>query len=250
MALQNDPTNVVARRLIPLLAPLAADPALGADVAVLQAWDGRTAIDSAAAALFEVWSVKHLGRATVAHAVPEGARALVGSGGFDAVLALLEAPDARLGTSPVATRDAILRESLSAAIAEIEAALGRDRAGWAWGKLHHARFEHSLEGVAGPNARLSTPRLPLAGTYFSPLAAGWRANDYRTGAGASFRMVLDVGNWDASRVINAPGQSGDPASPHHQDHYPLWAKGEYVPLLYSRDAVEAATVRTLRLIPN
>ena len=38
------------------------------------------------------------------------------------------------------------------------------------------------------------------------------ASDYQLIAGASFRMVLDVGNWDASRTINTPGQSGDPFS--------------------------------------
>ena len=36
---------------------------------------------------------------------------------------------------------------------------------------------------------------------------------------SSFRMVADVGNWDASVAINAPGQSGVPAS----DLAPLWA---------------------------
>ena len=39
-------------------------------------------------------------------------------------------------------------------------------------------------------------------------------------------MVLDVGDWDNSRVINTPGQSGDPASPHYGDLFPLWAEGE------------------------
>jgi penicillin amidase len=250
MALQNDPTNVAARRLVPLLASLATDPSLGADVRLLQGWDGRTTTGSAAAALFEIWLVKHLGRTTVAHAAPEAVRPLIGSGALDSTIALLEAPDGRLGPSPLETRDRILRESLAAAVAEAAAALGPDRRGWAWGKLHHARFEHPLETVAGAAAGLSTPRLPLAGTYLSPLAAGWRGDDYRTGAGASFRMVLDVGNWDASRVVNAPGQSGDPASPHHQDHYALWAQGEYVPLLYSRASIEAATVQLFRLLPD
>jgi penicillin amidase len=62
-------------------------------------------------------------------------------------------------------------------------------------------------------------------------------------------MVLDVGNWDASRTINTPGQSGDWASPHFRDLFPLWVKGEYVPLVYSRKAVDAATERVIRLTP-
>ena len=62
-------------------------------------------------------------------------------------------------------------------------------------------------------------------------------------------MVLDVGRWDA-RVVNAPGQSGDPASPHYRDLAPLWAAGQYFPLLYSRPAVEAAAAEAIALNPR
>ena len=72
--------------------------------------------------------------------------------------------------------------------------------------------------------------------------------DFRVTAGASFRMVADVGNWDESRVVNAPGQSGNPASPHYYDLAPLWAKGDYAPLLYSREAVDGAARLRIRLL--
>ncbi len=62
-------------------------------------------------------------------------------------------------------------------------------------------------------------------------------------------MVVDVGNWDESRVVNTPGQSGNPASLHYRDLAPLWAKGEYFPLVYSRAAVESQTTERLRLEP-
>jgi penicillin amidase len=79
--------------------------------------------------------------------------------------------------------------------------------------------------------------------------ATYRATDFRVTAGASFRMVLDVGAWDNSRAINAPGQSGDPRSSHYGDLAPLWAAGEYVPLLYSRAAVDQAASQRIRLAP-
>ena len=59
--------------------------------------------------------------------------------------------------------------------------------------------------------------------------------------GPSVRVVLDVGNWDNSRAVNHPGQSGDPESPHYRDLAPLWSEGTYFPLLYSRSAVVRAT---------
>jgi penicillin amidase len=62
-------------------------------------------------------------------------------------------------------------------------------------------------------------------------------------------MVIDVGNWDASLWINAPGQSGMQDSPLLADLAPLWAAGDYVPLAYSDAAVEAVTVETITLLP-
>jgi penicillin amidase len=67
--------------------------------------------------------------------------------------------------------------------------------------------------------------------------------------GSSFRMVLDVGNWDASLVLNGPGQAGDPRSPHYSDHLDAWASGEGFPLAYSRGAVEAAAEQRILLRP-
>ena len=97
---------------------------------------------------------------------------------------------------------------------------------------------------------MTVGRLAMGGSAFSPRAASYRASDFRVTAGASFRMVLDVGNWDASVTINTPGQSGDPFSPHYRDLAPLWAVGEYIPLLYSREAIERNARAVIRLTPR
>jgi penicillin G amidase len=64
---------------------------------------------------------------------------------------------------------------------------------------------------------------------------------FRQSAGATFRIVVDVGDWDNSRAMNSPGQSGRPEDPHWADLYPLWAADGSVPLCYTRAAVEAHT---------
>jgi penicillin amidase len=92
-------------------------------------------------------------------------------------------------------------------------------------------------------------RLQQGGGSFSPMAATYRLSDFRTVEGASFRMVLDVGQWDESVAINTPGQSGDPQSPFYRNLAPFWAAGKYVPLLYSRRAVEAAAFHRYKLTP-
>jgi len=92
--------------------------------------------------------------------------------------------------------------------------------------------------------------LPMGGSASTPMHTGYRPSDFRVVAGASVRIVMDVGEWDRSVCINAPGQSGDPRSPHYRDLAPLWAAGEYVPMLYSWTEVDAAAEFRVHLIPR
>ena len=68
--------------------------------------------------------------------------------------------------------------------------------------------------------------------------------------GASFSAIFDGGDWDRSLVLNAPGQSESPASPHFNDLAPLWAEGKYFPLAFSDEAIAANTESTLTLTPD
>jgi penicillin amidase len=187
-----------------------------------------------------------------AKATPAPARPILATADIGAITDLLGQPDASLGAEPAEARDAILLESFAAAVGEVSQLLGADMSGWAWGKLHHAQFDHALAALADPatKAQMSIGRLAMGGSAYNPRAATYRPSDFRVTAGASFRMVLDVGNWDRSVTINTPGQSGDPYSPHYRDLAPLWASGAYVPLLYSRGAVEGAASEVIGLKPR
>ncbi|OGU33256.1 MAG: hypothetical protein A3K13_10660 [Gemmatimonadetes bacterium RIFCSPLOWO2_12_FULL_68_9] len=68
--------------------------------------------------------------------------------------------------------------------------------------------------------------------------------------GPAFRAILDVGEWDRSLVMNAPGQSASPGSPHFGDAGEAWAAGDYFPLVFSDRAVEANAQSTLTLMPR
>jgi penicillin amidase len=254
MDLQNDDTSMLARRLVALLKPLASDDAnTRKGLELLKGWDARDSADSAAAALFEVWIANHLGTELLKTAAPKAADLIAPeASGISAMVALLESPDATLGADPKAARDRILRDSLGSAVADVAGKLGDDSTSWRWGRLHVAKFDHALMPLAdkATASQLSVGPLAYGGAGNVPRAATYRRSDYRLIAGASFRMVLDVGAWDASRTINTPGQSGDPFSGHYRDLAPLWATGQYVPLLYSRAAVEAATAEAITLTPR
>ncbi len=56
---------------------------------------------------------------------------------------------------------------------------------------------------------------------------------------ASYRQIVDLADWDASRAVHTTGQSGHPASKHYDDMIQLWLRGELHPMLWSREQVEA-----------
>ncbi|MGY4233731.1 penicillin amidase [Bradyrhizobium sp. USDA 4449] len=254
MDLQNDDTAMMGRRLVKLLQPLTSDDAkVRQGLDLLKRWDARDAADSAAAAVFEVWIANHLGPVLLKITAPKAAGLIAPeASSISALVAALESPDASFGADPAVTRDQILRDSLGAAVADVISKLGPDPSTWRWGRLHVAQFDHALIPLAdkATATQMSVGPLAFGGAGNVPRAATYRRSDYRLLSGASFRMVLDVGNWDASRTINTPGQSGDPFSGHYRDLAPLWATGQYVPLLYSRSAVEAATAEAITLTPR
>jgi penicillin amidase len=62
--------------------------------------------------------------------------------------------------------------------------------------------------------------------------------------------VIDVGAWDNSLMLNFPGQSNDPRSPHYRDQYAPWIRGEMQPMLFSRAAVDAHVAARTVLHPK
>lgn len=246
MKLQNDVTSIPARRLAALLAPLSStDPKTKAALDLLRGWDARESSDSAQAALMEVWIARHLEKAFKDAVLPANAAQAIASPDMAVMLDMLEKPGA------VPNRDRLLLTTLAAAYAEMEKLEGADPKAWQWGKLHHSLPEHPLFGAVDGDmrARLQPGPFPVPGDPYTPNASSYRANDFRLTGGPSFRMVLDVGNWDNSRAVNFPGQSGNPDDNHYRDLAKMWLTGEYFPLLYTRDAVERATVSRFLLKP-
>lgn len=263
-AFQLDTTSLPAQRIVKLLqdvtatpasasASASADPKATANVnralALLRGWDGNVRADSAAAALFEVWFTNHLRRAVVQAVLPPAAAKRVGGGDVSRVLQVLEGHGGWLTRE---RRDRILIDSLTNALLDIEKRLGPDPTRWQWGQLHRAVFEHPLATRVDADARrrFTVGSWPIGGSSFTPMATSYWPANFQLAGGASFRMVADVGNWDASVAINTPGQSGDPASPHYRDLAPLWAEGRYFPLAYSREAVEKSTRTRFELRPS
>jgi len=91
--------------------------------------------------------------------------------------------------------------------------------------------------------------VPQPGDEYTVNATGYSGNSFDQVSGASYREILDLGDWDRSVAVNVPGQSGQPVSPHYPDLLPLGSEGKYFPLMYSREAVEKEATDKLVLTP-
>lgn len=251
--LQLDEVSLFAQRLLALLAPLqSTDARAQAALQFLRGWNGEESADSPQAAFLEVWWSRVLAPifpyAVLNRAEVAALRAVDGS----AVLQALENPAQRFGPQGAERRDRLLLETLAQAWAYMVQLLGPDPQQWQWGRLHHTVFTHAAAAVANTAtaAALQVGPVPRGGGPATPNVSSYDPRNFRQAGGASFRMVLDVGEWDNSVAINAPGQSGNPDSPHYRDLVELWRSGRYFPLLYSRAAVEKAAQSRLMLTPS
>ena len=223
--MQQDVTSLPARRFVAVLKkwhPEAGGRAAEA-VQEVASWDASLRMDSRAALIYEVWMTK-LPAAVFGEAA--------GRTDVETLLRTLEA-------DPHAPA---LAKSLEAALDQITRQFGPDMSGWQWGKLHQLTLVHPLgkrEFQLGPVSR------PGDGNTVNATSGA----NFRQTSGASWREVLDVGDWDRSVMTNVPGESGDPSSRHYADLLEDWAAGRYHPMPFSRKAVEAAMEERIVLEP-
>jgi penicillin amidase len=237
--LQHDEVSLPARALVGMLKDAkVAEPAEA--TALLADWDFELDKDSAPAALFELW-MRKLPAEYVGAQAPPAEQELITSN--------LQTPTllAGLASMPESQRAFVLRESLQDAWAEARSLLGDDPRKWRWGGLHSITFEHPLANTPVRKEAFNLGPFERGGDSMTPNATS--GPGFTQASGASYRHILDLADWDRSVFTSTPGQSGQPGSPHYGDLAPLWAKHEYAPLVFSREAVEANTKSRLTLKP-
>ena len=246
LAIQKDEKSLVATQLLAFVRGLSSsDPDTARALEVLRGYDGVASVDSPGAALFETWIMKYLHYAWAHAVLPQAAAdALVRTinPDFSLVIASFADPAGWLGPDGAAVRDKLILDTLPLAFRDVAGKLGTDPSTWRWGSLHYQEFVHPL---GGPNVGPT----PVGGSYHTIHPSFFHPLTYQQIIGATFKMALDVGNWNGSSAINAPGQSGDPRSPHYSDLNALWASGGAFPLLYSRSEVERNLDVRIRLEP-
>lgn len=238
IALQHDTLSLLAQRFQAML-PRQPSPGATAAAAMLARWDARIDGASGAAALYEI-VLRQLNARMLAALVPERARSLIPA---------IEPPEL---LRVAAGRPDLVDASLAAGWTEATKLLGGDPAAWRWDSLHRVRIVHPLARIPAIAAAFPPIEVGGSGGDSFTVMARWLGDgpDWRVGGGASYLEVIDVGDWDRSVMLNLPGQSNDPRSPHQRDQAAPWAAGTMQPMPFSRAAVDAAAATTTRLQPD
>jgi penicillin G amidase len=250
--IQTDQLSIPARQITALLKPLHSnDPDISKALTLLRGWNHVESVNSAPAALFEVWLSQHLGHDFLAKVAPKAAET-IGRPDTQVMIDNLWHPEKLFGAYAIASRNALLTSSLGEAWQTTTKLLGDNPAAWQWGNLQKSVFEHAMDPILSDaeKAKFNVGRLRRGGSTDTVNGSEYDPSTFEEINGASFRMVLDVGNWDASTAVNTPGQSGNQSDPHYRDLAPLWEHGKYFPLVYSKAAVLRSAERVITLLPR
>jgi penicillin amidase len=260
-ALQMDQRALAWEDLRPaVLAAPAADPDAKKALELLRGWDGRVAANSAAAAVYELFLAEMVGRVARARA-PHSAPYALG-GRVNPLMAINFFCYRRTGHLARLLREQPggwfarpwgdeVAAALAAAVRLLRTRHGDDPRAWGWGRIRTLTMQH-------PMGRSRWLRRVFD---IGPVPFGGDADVINQGAAlpldplgnvdniASVRVVIDVGDWSACRFSLPGGQSGNPCSPHYDDLFGLWLRGEGVPIAWTPEEVRAAARETLELVP-
>jgi penicillin amidase len=250
-SLQQDFLSVPARLLVSLANGLEpADSTLRGALRMLREWDFVLAPDSAAAALYVAWERAVLENLN-ALIFPEEIREAGPGRSLNKAIRRLQAPDPRFGCAPESARNRLLLDSLGQAVASLRKIFGPDMAGWRYGdaKFHHVRLRHPLSQAVTDDVRRLLDLGPLPRGGNGETVNNTSGSDSQT-SGATFRIIVDLADWDRTLGTNTPGQSGDPENPHYSDLFSIWAEGRYFPVYFSRAKIQSAAEKTTLLQPD
>ncbi len=246
--LQVDYLSIPARILVPFLENLALDGKADEAKAKLADWDYKLEATSIEAAIYVAWENQLRSQARDQF-IPEAANGLINGIQMKKLMDWILDPTEKFGSS--SNRDQFLTDAFIDAISDLEEKLGEDMNQWQYGQeaYKHSFITHALGNVVNQttSSKLNVGPLPRGGNSYTPGSSG---GNLRQSSGASFRIIVNTGDWDAAIGTNSPGQSGDPESPFYQNLFESWANDEFFPVYYSREKIESVAAEKITLVPS
>ena len=248
-ALQVDYLSIPARIFVPMIENLSFSGKSAEAVEKLKDWDFKLNPNSIEAAIYVAFEnqLRILADQTF---IPEEGKKYITRIQMKKVIDWMTNPNEKFGSDPLLGRDQFLTKAFNNGISYLEELLGDDINHWQYGqkKFKYTYFAHALSSSVNPETRtkLDLGPLPRGGNSFTTGSTG--ANNMQS-SGASFRMIVNTGDWDDALGTNGPGQSGNPDSPFYGNLFEPWAKDQYFPVFYSRKKIDSVTVNKILLTP-
>jgi penicillin G amidase len=249
-SLQVDYHSIPASILVPLILDLSFTGKSAKAKDRLRGWDFMLGPNSIEAAIYVAFEneISTLARSRF---VPESGKDMISWIQMTKIIDWLTEPDNRFGPNPIQGRDQFLSDAFNQGVRYLEENLGDDINNWQYGqeKLKHTYMAHALGKFVKEEvkAKLDVGPIPRGGNAYTPGSTG---GNIRQSSGASFRIIVNTGDWDAAVGTNGPGQSGNPESPFYRNLFEPWAKDQYFPVYYSRRKIEAVAVNRTLLSPK
>jgi penicillin amidase len=249
-ALQNDYLSLPAKTLLPYLGSLNFTGKSKAAKEKLENWDFILNANSVAAAIYVAWE-NEIKRSAADNFIPKEVQHIIPSLQLKKVMDWMASPKKVFDSNAEQQRDAFLRTAFEQAVGQLEERLGPDMDQWQYGqpKNKHTYMEHALSKAVKNDIRdsLDLGPLPRGGNAYTPGSTG---SNLRQSSGASFRIIVNTGDWDATVATNGPGQSGNPDSPFYDNLFEPWAKDSYFPVYYSKEKIDSVAVEKTKLLPE
>ncbi|MBT8264433.1 MAG: penicillin acylase family protein, partial [Muriicola sp.] len=249
MSLQVDNLSIPARILTPLLGKLNLSGIASEAKDKLMSWDYKLMPNSIEAGIYVAFE-NELALLADNTFIPEEAKDIIRRIQMKKIVDWMVDPKEKLGDQPNRARDEFLVTAFNNGIKHLQKTLGSDMNKWQYGQenFKHSAMVHALgTSVADETAsKLNLGPVPRGGNAYTPGSTG---SNNRQSSGASFRMIVNTGDWDAAVGTNAPGQSGNPESPFYSNLFESWAKDQYFPVYYSRAKIDSVAVNTQKYYP-
>jgi penicillin amidase len=262
--IQGDTRNGFAPELVKALlgVKLSNDPFTQQGQNLLRGWDftqpsGRSRAGAAAAFYNAVWNnvLDLTFNDELGDMEADG-----GSQWMEAVSLLLKEPrdawwDNKQTPGVIEGRDEILRQAMVEARRDLTKKLGKDPVTWQWGRLHQLTLKSEVLGgdsVLAP-VRMLFNRGPwqMPGGTAIVDANGWDASKgFEVNWAPSMRMVVNLGDLDASRWVNQSGNSGHPYDHNYVNQADAWVANQTFAWPFSKKAVHDSGGDELTLSPD
>ena len=249
-ALQTDYYAIAADDLIPMLENLNVPDGYQEAKDYLLEWDRTLTPHSIGATIYNEWE-NQIRKMAVQEWIPTTIQTHIKSLQLSRIIQYLKEGLPNVLHSSIMNKEGLLLASFDLAIEELYRRGGPDLSKWAYGQVafKHAFIKHPLgDGVIDSLAQiLNVGPLPRGGNAYT---VGSTGGNYQQSSGASFRIIVKVGDWNASIGMNAPGQSGIPENVFYQNLFPMWAKDRYFSLWFDRSEIQKHQYGTKILSPE